>query len=323
MLSLALTLCTNYDFTVSLPSLIVLVGPTGVGKTALSLRIAQHFGCEIVSADSRQLYHQLQIGTAAPTPEQLQQAPHHLVGTLGLEEYYSAARYEEEALHCITALHREHPVVLLTGGSMMYADALCKGIDDLPTIPSHIREALQERYRQEGLQPLCRELEQLDYVYYHQVDLNNHKRVIHALEICHTTGKPYSLLRTNTVKQRDFRIIKVGLNRERPELFDRINSRVEEMIAQGLVEEARSVLPYRHLNALNTVGYKEVFAYFDGEYTLPQAIEKIQRNSRVYAKKQLTWFKRDEEITWFHPDNEEAVIKHIEQQLQNNVDNFC
>lgn len=299
----------------SLPTLIVLVGPTGVGKTALSLRLAQHFGCAIVSADSRQLYHQLQIGTAAPTPAQLVQAPHHLVGTLGLADYYSAAQYEEEALHCIAKLHQQHPIALLTGGSMMYVDALCKGIDDLPTIPTHIREALQQRYQQEGLQPLCSELQQLDYVYYHQVDLNNHKRVIHALEICYTTGKPYSLLRTNTVKQRDFRIIKVGLNRERPELFDRINSRVEEMIAQGLVDEVRSVQPYRHLNSLNTVGYKEIFAYLDGIYTLDEAIEKIKRNSRVYAKKQLTWFKRDTDITWFHPDQEETVLQHIEEQL--------
>lgn len=300
----------------SSPALIVLIGPTGVGKTALSLRLAQYYQTPILSADSRQLYRDLPIGTAAPTPQQLAQAQHYFVGTLGLQDYYSAAQYEEDALKLIAELHQKYPTLLLTGGSMMYVDALCKGIDSLPTISNKVRTEVMERYQQVGLEALCEELKQLDPIYYKQVDLKNHKRVIHAIEICQMTGKPYSQLRTNTTKKRPFKIVKVGLNRERPELFDRINLRVEQMIAEGLVEEVKSVYAYKNENSLNTVGYKEIVNYLDGTCSLDFAIEKIQRNSRVYAKKQLTWFKKDPTITWFHPDNDQEIIAHIDCQLK-------
>lgn len=295
----------------SKPTLIVLIGPTGVGKTELSLRLAEYFHTCIVSCDSRQLYADLKIGTAAPTEPQLARVPHHFIGTLQLTDYYSAAQYESEAIDLLNRLFEIHSTVILTGGSMMYVDAICKGIDDIPTVDAETRQLMLQKYEQEGLEHLCAELKLLDPEYYKIVDLKNPKRVIHALEICYMTGKTYTSFRTQQKKERPFHIIKIGLKREREELYERINLRVDQMMEEGLEEEARNVYPYRHLNALNTVGYKELFKYFDGEWTLPFAVEKIKQNSRIYSRKQMTWFKRDEEIHWFHPDEEAEILQTI------------
>ena len=297
------------------PTLIVLIGPTGIGKTDLSLSIAEAYHTSIISADSRQLYADLKIGTAAPTPDQLARVPHYFVGTLQLTDYYSAAQYESEVLKKLNELFQEKSVVVLTGGSMMYVDAVCKGIDDIPTVDNDTRQLMLERYEQEGLERLCAELKLLDPEYYNIVDLKNPKRVIHALEICYMTGKTYTSFRTRTCKERSFNILKIGLKRDREELYDRINRRVDMMMEEGLLEEARKVYPYRNLNSLNTVGYKELFKYFDGEWELPFAIEKIKQNSRIYSRKQVTWFKRDTEIAWFHPDSTQEIMQYIEQHL--------
>lgn len=297
------------------PVLIVLIGPTGVGKTELSLSIAEHYHTSIISSDSRQLYKDLKIGTAAPTPAQLARVPHYFVGTLELTDYYSAAQYETEVLKKLDELFQVHPVVVMTGGSMMYVDAVCKGIDDIPTVDKDTRELMIHRYETEGLDQLCAELRVLDPEYYRIVDLKNPKRVIHALEICYMTGKTYTSFRTRTQKERPFRIVKVGLTREREELYQRINQRVDEMMKEGLLEEAKRVYPYRQLNSLNTVGYKEMFKYLDGEWDLPFAIEKIKQNSRIYSRKQMTWFKRDAEITWFHPEQKEEVLRFLDSQI--------
>ena len=296
-------------------TLIVLIGPTGVGKTELSLSIAEHFKTCIVSADSRQLYADLKIGTAAPTPDQLARVPHHFVGTLRLTDYYSAAQYEAEVMAKLEELFQQNDVVVLTGGSMMYVDAICKGIDDIPTVDKETRELMIQRYEEEGLEKLCSELKLLDPEYYQIVDLKNPKRVIHALEICYMTGKTYTSFRTREIKKRPFRIIKIGLTCEREELYNRINRRVDEMMEKGLLEEARSVAEYKHLNSLNTVGYKEIFKYIDGEWPLDFAIEKIKQNSRIYSRKQMTWFKRDTEISWFHPEKKEEIMNHIKNLL--------
>lgn len=301
-------------------TLIVLIGPTGVGKTELSLRLAEHFHTCIVSADSRQLYADLKIGTAAPTPEQLRRVRHHFVGTLKLTDYYSAAQYEADVLKLLETLFDEQDTVLLTGGSMMYVDAVCKGIDDIPTVDAETRQLLLHKYETEGLEQLCAELRLLDPEYYKIVDLKNPKRVIHALEICYMTGKTYTSFRTSPKKERPFRIVKIGLTRNREELYDRINRRVEQMMEDGLLEEARRVYPYRNLNSLNTVGYKEMFKYLDGEWTLPFAMEKIKQNSRIYSRKQMTWFKRDEEIRWFHPEQEAEILAYCRQAIQNVLD---
>ena len=296
-------------------TLIVLIGPTGVGKTELSLSIAEHFKTSIVSSDSRQLYADLKIGTAAPTSNQLERVPHHFVGTLKLTDYYSAAQYETDVLAKLEELFQQNDVVLLTGGSMMYVDAICKGIDDIPTVDKETRKLMIQRYEEEGLEKLCAELKILDPEYYKIVDLKNPKRVIHALEICYMTGKTYTSFRTRSTKERPFRIIKIGLRREREELYDRINRRVDEMMQEGLLEEAKNVYGYKHLNSLNTVGYKEMFQYLDGEWTLDFAIEKVKQNSRIYSRKQMTWFKRDTDITWFHPDQKEEIMNHINNLL--------
>ncbi len=284
------------------PTLLVLIGPTGIGKTELSLSIAETFGCEIVSADSRQLYADLKIGTAAPTVEQLARVPHHFVGMLQLQDYYSAAQYEAEVLELLPRLFAANNMVLLTGGSMMYVDAVCDGIDEIPTVDTATRAFVMKKYEEEGLEVLCQELLRLDPEHYAEVDLKNHRRVIHALEVCYMTGVAFSSFRTRTRKERPFRIVKIGLRREREDLFARINARVEQMMTDGLLDEALRMLPYRDCNSLNTVGYKELFAYFDGKMTLEEAVEKIKRNTRVYAKKQMTWFKKDERIHWFHPN---------------------
>ncbi|RHU25190.1 tRNA (adenosine(37)-N6)-dimethylallyltransferase MiaA [Parabacteroides sp. TM07-1AC] len=296
-------------------SLVILLGPTGVGKTELSLRVAEHFGSPIISSDSRQLYKDLPIGTAAPTPEQMARVRHYMVGTLNLTDYYSASNFEEDVISLLNTLHQTTPTVVMTGGSMMYIDAVCKGIDDIPTVTPAIREEIYTQFEREGLENILQELKEADPVHYGEVDRMNYKRVIHAVEICRMTGKPYSSFRTNSKKERPFRIIKIGLTRDREELYDRINYRVDQMMADGLLEEARKVYPFRHLNSLNTVGYKELFNYFDGEWSLDLAIEKIKRNSRVYARKQMTWFKRDEEIEWFHPEQETEIINFIEETI--------
>ena len=299
----------------TLKTLFVLIGPTGVGKTELSLNIAEMLGCDIVSADSRQMYAELKIGTASPTQEQLSRVKHHFVGNLSLTDYYSAARYEEEAIECISRLFESNESVLLTGGSMMYIDAVCKGIDDIPTVDEETRAFMMERYESEGLEALCAELRLLDPEYYRIVDLKNPKRVIHALEICHMTGQTYTSFRTQTEKERPFRIIKIGLKRNREELYERINRRVDIMMEEGLLDEVRNVLPYRHLNSLNTVGYKELFMFLDRTWTLDFAVEKIKQNSRIYSRKQMTWFKRDTDITWFHPDNQDGIIQFVKESI--------
>ena len=293
-------------------NLIILLGPTGVGKTELSLKIAEKSDSPILSCDSRQLYKNLTIGTAAPTKEQLTRVKHYFIGTLELTDYYSASKYEEDALQLLASLFNTHQNIVMTGGSMMYIDAIAKGIDEIPTVDEQLRQDLKELYQEHGLDPIREQLKLLDPEFYDIVDLKNHKRVIHALEICLMTGRPYSSLRTNTKKERPFNIIKIGLKRDREELYERINLRVDQMMNDGLLEEARKVYPYKELNSLNTVGYKELFNYFDGVWDLDFAIEKIKQNSRIYSRKQMTWFKRDEEIRWFHPEQEEEILKLIE-----------
>ena len=296
-------------------TLVVLLGPTAVGKTDISLELAEQLHTSIISADSRQLYADLKIGTAAPTPEQLARVQHYFVGTLQLSDYYSAARYTDEVLALLNTLFQQQDVALLTGGSMMYIDAVCQGMDDIPTVDADTRAMIWQRYEEVGLEGIQRELKMLDPEYYAIVDLKNHKRIIHALEICYMTGKTFTSFRQRKTAERPFNIIKIGLNRERSELFSRINLRVDQMMQEGMLEEARKVYPYRHLNSLNTVGYKELFKYLDGEWTLEEAVEKIKRNTRIYAKKQLTWFKKDMSIRWFHPDQRTDIISYINTQL--------
>ncbi len=296
--------------------LIVLIGPTGVGKTELSLSLAEKYNTCIISADSRQLYQDLVIGTASPTTEQLQRVKHYLVGTLQLTDYYSAARYEEEVITLLNTLYLTHDVVVLTGGSMMYVDAVCKGIDDIPTIDDETRHLMLHRYETEGLDTLCAELKLLDPEYYKVVDLKNPKRVVHALEICYMTGRTYTSFRTQQAKERPFEIIKIGLSRPREELYERINHRVDVMVEDGLVEEVQKVYPHRALNSLNTVGYKEIFNYLNGEWTLAFALDKIKQNSRIYSRKQMTWFKRDKDIRWFHPDDVAEINSYLDALIK-------
>lgn len=291
-------------------TLLVLMGPTGVGKTELSLQIAEQLKSPILSADSRQIYKQMAIGTAAPTDEQQRRVPHYFVGILEPEDYYSASQFEEEAVPLIENLLQTVSVVVMTGGSMMYIDAVCKGIDEIPTIDEKLRKEVYDLYLKEGLDAIRSRLKILDPVFYNQVDLKNPKRVVHALEVCLMSGKPYSSLRTNPRKERNFNIVKIGFTRNREELYRRINLRVNKMIEERLVEEARKLYPKRHLNSLNTVGYKEIFEYFDGSCTLDFAIEKIKQHSRNYARKQMTWFKKDKGIKWINlSDNTSNVVE--------------
>ena len=295
--------------------LFVLLGPTAVGKTALSIKIAKLLGSPIINCDSRQIYKDMSIGTAAPTEEQLAEVKHYFVKILELQQYYSAAQYEEDAINLIGQLSSTHNNLLLSGGSMMYIDAVCNGIDDIPTVAPEIREELKERLHTEGLEKLRNELRLLDPEYYNIVDLKNPKRIVHALEICYTSGKTYTSFRIRKRKERPFQIIKIGLRRERNELFERINKRVDMMMEEGWLEAAKSLYPHRQLNALNTVGYKELFKYFDGTWELDFAIEKIKKNTRDYAKKQMTWFAHDEDIHWFSPDNEKEILDFISQNI--------
>lgn len=296
--------------------LIVLVGPTGVGKTETSLSLAEAFQAPILNADSRQIYKGMTIGTAAPTAAERARAEHHFVQFLNPGDYYSAAQFESDAVKLLEVLFRSHDCVLLSGGSMMYVDAVCNGIDDIPTVDAETRKIMLERYEKEGLEQLCSELRILDPEYYQIVDLKNPKRVIHALEICYMTGKTYTSFRTNKKKQRPFGIIKIGLKRDREQLYERINRRVTHMLEAGLLDEVRSLLPYRHTNSLNTVGYKEIFAFLDGECTLQEAAEKIRQNSRIYSRKQMTWFKRDPDIHWFEPEQLEEIKNCIAKEMR-------
>ena len=296
-------------------TLIVITGPTGVGKTEATLRIAEHFNVPVINADSRQIFSEIPIGTAAPTAEQQLRVQHYFVGNHHLEDYYSASLYEQDVLNIINSQHT--PISLLSGGSMMYIDAVCNGIDDIPTILPEIREEMMRRLETEGLEQMCNLLRELDPEHWNIVDRNNPRRVIHALEICIQTGKTYTSFRSNTIKERPFNIIKVGLNRDRDELYNRINQRVLDMIEEGMIEEALQVYPKRTLNSLNTVGYKELFEYLDGLTTLDEAIFKIQSNTRRYARKQLTWYKKDTAFQWFNPDNIEEILNYIHTMISN------
>lgn len=291
------------------PTLIVLLGPTAVGKTELALQVAERIGSPVINADSRQIYRDLPIGTAAPTAEQQARVKHYFVGTLPITDYYSAARYEQDVLALTKDLFHTHDTLLMSGGAMLYIDAVCKGIDDIPTVEDDIRQQMRQRLETEGLERLTAELRLLDPEYYAQVDLHNTQRIVHALEICYQTGRTFSSFRTRSAAPRPFRIVKVGLRRERTDLFNRINQRVEQMLVEGLLDETRRMLPYRQQNALNTVGYKEMFQVLDGTWTLDFAKERMKKNTRVYAKKQMTWFQRDTDIHWLHPDDPDAITK--------------
>ena len=296
-------------------TLVLILGPTGVGKTELSLRVAEHYGCPILNCDSRQVFKSIPIGTAAPTKDELSRVKHYFIATRELEEDYNAGQYERDALRVLEDLFRTHEVVVMTGGSMLYADAVCYGLDELPAVPAAIRRSVQESYEKHGLTWLQAEVQRLDPNYWEEVDQQNPARLAHCVELSLTTGKPYSSLRTNTRVQRPFRIVKVALERPREELYDRINRRVLQMIEDGLVEEARSVYPKRHLNSLQTVGYRELFACFDGEYDLNRAIELIQQNTRHYAKRQMTWFRRDQDIHWLKANDDYEKNIHIIDHL--------
>ncbi len=306
----------------STKTLVIVLGPTGVGKTAVCLHLADIFKSPVISADSRQMYADIPIGTAAPTKDELLSAKHYFIGNLGLDDYYSAARYEEEAIALTTQLFCKHDVLIAGGGSMMYIDALCYGIDDIPTITSEVRDKIMEQYLQSGLETMAAILKEKDPEYYNVVDLKNPKRVLHALEVCEMTGGTYTALRKNTARERPFRIIKIGLTLPREQLYERINQRVDNMIAGGLIDEARKVYPYKGCNSLNTVGYKELFNWFDGattpqgdKWTLEFAIEKIKQNTRIYSRKQMTWFKRDKSICWFSPADTNKITAHILSQI--------
>lgn len=296
-------------------TLIVVLGPTGVGKTDLSIELAKKYETSIISCDSRQIYKEMYIGTAVPEREQLDAVPHFFIQTESVQSYFNCWEFEQQALRKIRELFEEKDVVVMAGGSMMYIDAVCKGIDEMPTIDEKVRLSVKEMFEQEGIEALRMLLKKLDPVSYATVDLKNAKRIMHALEVCLMTGKPYSSFLTGCVKKREFKIVKIGLNRTREELFDRINHRVDQMVEAGMENEARGLYSLRHLNALNTVGYKEWFDYFDGKTDREEAIRLIKRNTRRYAKKQLTWYRNDADIYWFHPAQKEEILQTIEQML--------
>ena len=297
-------------------TLVVVLGPTGVGKTELCIKLAQYLKSPIINADSRQIFAEIPIGTAAPTQEQQHAITHYFVSNHSIKDYYSAAKYETDTLELMESLfHQGHETLLLTGGSMMYIDAVCNGIDDIPTVDQKTRDLLKKKLTEEGLDYLVEELKQLDPEHYLVVDKKNPRRVVHALEICYMTGKTYTSFRKQTKKQRPFKILKIGLNRDRNELYERINSRVIDMFNHGLIDECKHVYDYRDCNALNTVGYKETFNYIDGLLTQEETIRQIQSNTRQYMRKQLTWFKRDQDINWFQPDNIEEIIKYLDEKL--------
>lgn len=293
-------------------TLLVLLGPTGVGKTDLSIDLAKRYRTSIISCDSRQIYKEMRVGTAVPGREQLEAVPHFFIQTVSVRDYFNCWEFEQQALAKIQQLFKETDVVIMAGGSMMYIDAVCKGIDEMPTIDDAVRASVKEMFERGGIEAPRLMLKKLDPDWYARVDLKNAKRVMHALEVCLMTGKPYSSFLTRSVKKREFSILKIGLNREREELFDRINRRVDLMVEAGMEEEARSLYPLRHLNALNTVGYKEWFDYFDGKFDREETIRLIKRNTRRYAKKQLTWYRKDPDIHWFHPSREAEIQSFLD-----------
>lgn len=293
-------------------TLIVLLGPTGVGKTDLSIELARYYDTSIISCDSRQIYKEMCIGTAVPGREQLEAVPHFFIQTESVHNYFNCWEFEQQALRKIRELFEERDVVVMAGGSMMYIDAVCKGIDEMPTVDEEVRQSVKEMHEREGIEALRLLLRKLDPVSYGTVDLKNAKRIMHALEVCLTTGQPYSSFLTGSIKEREFAIVKIGLNRDREELFDRINRRVDQMVAEGMEAEARALYPLRHLNALNTVGYKEWFDYFDGKFDREEAIRLIKRNTRRYAKKQLTWYRNSSDINWFHPSQKAEILSILD-----------
>lgn len=301
-------------------NLVVILGPTGIGKTELSIEIAKILDTEIISADSRQIYGELSIGTAAPNFQQLHTVKHHLVQEISIHNYFNVSHFEQMAIKRLNNIFEKHDNAVMAGGSMMYIDVVCKGIDDIPDIDIDTRNQIWERYEKEGLEPLRFELKKIDPDYYEIADLKNPKRIIHALEIYYMTGKPYTSFLTRQKRTRDFNIIKIGLNTDRTILYNNINRRVDKMVEAGLIDEAKGLYPYRHLNSLNTVGYRELFNHFDGSITLDEAIEQIKANSRKYARKQLSWFRRDKEIHWFEPSQKDDIINLLkENNLLDNI----
>lgn len=299
-------------------TLVVILGPTGIGKTGMGIMLANHFKTEIISADSRQIYSEMEIGTAVPSADQRKKAKHHFIQTRSIHDYYNASMFEMEVLDLLQKLFLKKDILLLVGGSGLYVDAVCKGIDDIPTIDPEVRKNLVDQYNNEGIESLRRQLKFLDPEYYSKVDLKNHKRILKALEISIMTGQPYSSFLTRQPKVRNFQILKIGLNRERRELYEIIDQRVDSMVRSGLVEEAKNLFAYCKINALNSVGYKELFEHFEGKHTLEEAIRLIKRNSRRYAKRQLSWFSRDKEITWFHPTETGKIINFISNKIIKN-----
>jgi tRNA dimethylallyltransferase len=296
--------------------LVIILGPTASGKTDTAIQVAEIFNTEIISADSRQLYKELKKGTAVPDESQLKKIRHHLIGTISVHDYYNASMYEQDVLKVLGSLYIEKDIVVMVGGSGMYIDVVCHGIDDLPAIDPVVRETLVQRIKNEGIQSIRLELKKLDPEYYSRTDLKNPKRILKALEVYYMTGTPYSAFLSGPKKERPFKIIKIGLNPDRTELYERINTRIDSMIEKGLVEEAKSFYGIKDCNALNTVGYKEIFEYLDGKMTLDQSVTLIKKNTRRYARRQLTWFRRDNEITWFKPEEIDNIIHHIKQETE-------
>ena len=296
--------------------LLTLAGPTAVGKTQVAIEIAKHFNTEIINADSRQVYREMKIGTAVPTLGQLAAVPHYFIGSRSIQEYYNASMFEQDAIALLTRLFVGHDLVIMTGGSGMYMDAVCSGIDDFPAVNALIREQLRSDFQQKGMEWLRSRIKESDPEYYEQVDLNNPKRLLKALEIITMTDRPYSSFLTRNKKEREFSIIPVGLNVERTVLYRNINQRVDSMIREGLVSEVEALFPFRHFNALNTVGYKEIFDHLDGKISLEDAIDLIKRHSRQYARRQITWFRKNSDIRWFAPEERMAIIKYAEEKMQ-------
>ena len=297
------------------PALVAIIGPTAVGKTEVGVQLAEYFSSEIISADSRQMFRELKIGTALPSPAQLARVKHHFTGNLSIHDYYNVSMFEQDVLTLLSELFPQKPVVFMVGGSTLYINAVFHGIDDLPAVDQELRYDLQRQYQEQGIEFLRLKLKMLDPEYYQRVDLKNPNRLLKALEISLMTGKPYSSLLTAPKRERDFRIIKIGLNKNRDHLFRQINSRVDDMFEQGLPEEAKMLYPYKNLNSLNTVGYKELFLHLEGKISLDEAKEQIKRNTRNYAKRQLTWFKRDKDISWFEPEQMKEIMEFLKIRL--------